>query len=283
MPTVDLSAIEDHIWLENYLLLLGFPTGYVPLRVIRREQFYFMYDPIIEGQLTAPVPQGIGANGISDLGFVKPSLPGSIFLSGHPFNVLAVSKNSHLYQIFIGVAPSATRIFIELPATVGQKNLDVDTWASNKLQFGYFDGFDSPLLHPTPRGEVVIPPTMDIAIGYGNPLPYPISPLLLFVVNRLEVGVVTDPDLVEKMLNSRVPVSIRTIGGLTPYTYNIRQVYGIEGMPLGATRDEVEAGLGELASKRGEVPPPPSMTSVPPAGGTPEFPLAQQARRLIRR
>ena len=283
MPAIDLSRIEDTIWRENYLVLLGFPAaapyyrGYIPLRVMAREQFYFMYDPLQEGQITAKIPAAAGANGINDLGFVKPALPGSSFLTGKPFDVFYIKNSSHLYQLFLGVSPSPIRIFKELPATVGQNNLDIDTWAASKLQFGYFDGFDTPLLAPTPRGEIVIPPTMDIAWGYGNPIEESVSPLLLFVVNRLQVGVVTDPDLVERMLSSKVPVSIRTIGGLTTYPYSTKDVYGIEPMPLGATRDDVESFLAGVAPPRA----PPS--AVPSPGGTPEAPLVEQARRRVLR
>lgn len=282
-PGIDLSWIDSTLLRENYLALLGFPVGggsrgYIPLRVTAREQFYFMYDPLQEAQITAKVPAGTGANGISDLGFVKPALPGSQYLTGKPFNVFEVSQNNHLYQLFMGIAPEPTRIFFELPATVGQRNLDIDTWASAKLQFGYIDGYDSPLLAPTPRGEIIIPPTMDIAWGYGNPIEQVIDPLLLFVVNRLQVDLVTDADLVERMLNGKVTAAIKTVGGLTSYTYSTSQVYGIEPLPLGATRDEVEAVLG----------PSPAGSQAPPSTpsksvGPQSQPLVQQAQRRFLR
>ena len=109
MPAIDLSRIEDTIWRENYLVLLGFPAaapyyrGYIPLRVMAREQFYFMYDPLQEGQITAKIPAAAGANGISDLGFVKPALPGGSFVSGKPGAVLYIMNSSRLDQRFLGV------------------------------------------------------------------------------------------------------------------------------------------------------------------------------------
>jgi hypothetical protein len=278
---IDLRKIEEHVWKENYLLLLGFPQpppvvrGYVPLRVIARELEYFMYDPFEEGQISAKVPAGSGVNGATDLGFVKPAMPGSQNLTGKPFNAFRVTDNSHLYQMFMGVAPSVTRIFMEFPATVGQKNLDVDSWASSKLQFGWFDGFDSPLLEPSPQGKIVIPPQIDIAWGYGNPSMEAIDPLLLFVLNRVQVAVVQDVSLVEKMLDGRIKTAIETIGGLTQYTYPVDQIYGITPLPLGADAATIQASIGGSAESGTGV-------TYPQGGGQHQPPLIRQAARAVR-
>ena len=278
---IDLSLIADHIWKENYLLLLGFPQpppvsrGYVPLRVIAREFQYFMYDPYEEGQISAKIPAGAGLNGISDLGFTLPSLPGSQFLTGKPYNAFRVTDNSHLYQLFMGIAPSPMRIFMQFPATVGQKNLDLDSWASSKLEFGWFDGFDSPLLRPSPTGKLVIPPQIDIAWGYGNPTPEAVDPLLLFVLNRVQVAIVQDANLVEKMLDGRVKCAIETIGGLTQYTYPVDQIYGIDPLPLGADLTTITASIGGAPSSQNGV-------VYPQGGGTHQQPLINAARRVVK-
>jgi hypothetical protein len=246
--SVDLSRIESKILKENYLVLLGFPStqgrGYVPLRVIGREFYYYEYDPLQEGQISAKVAAGAGVNGISDLGFVAPSRLGSTFLTGKPYNVFYVKDYDQIYQLFMGVAPSALRTYLEAPSSTGQRNLDIDRWAQNRLEFGYVDGYDSPLLHPSPNSEIVVPPEFDFSLGYGNPLPTPVNPLLMFVVNRLQVAVVQDPDLVQRMIDGRVPVAIKTVGGLATYTYPAQKVYSVAPIELGSPIDVIEAALG---------------------------------------
>lgn len=248
MPLLDLNRIERHILRENYLMLLGFPTkdnkGYIPLRVMGRELFYYEYDPRQEAQITTKVPPGAGINGINDLGFITPTRLSSQYLTGKPYNVFYVKDYDQVLQLFYGIAPSALRVYLEAPASVGQKNLDIDRWANNKLQFGYIDGFDSPLLNPSPQSELIIPPELDFAIGYGNPLPVMMDPLIQFVVNRLQVAIVSDPTLVEKMLDGRAPAAIKTIGGLASFTYSTKKVYGIDTIPLDASLQEIATTLG---------------------------------------
>ena len=234
-------------------MLLGFPTaagrGFIPLRCIAREYFYFMYDPIAEGQISQNIPadSAIGTsaqNGITDQGFTVPSRPGSLNMTGHPNNAFFVQDLDNMYQLFWGVAPSPIRIFLESPASVGQKNVDIDHWSANKLQFGYLDGFDSPMLYPSSNTEIIVPPQFDIALGYGNPTAQTINPLLLFYVNRLQVRLVWDVDLVMAMLTGRTPTVIKTIGGMTSFTYPADGIYGIAPIPLGANRTTVASVLG---------------------------------------
>jgi hypothetical protein len=90
----------------------------------------------------------------------------------------------------------------------------------------------------------VIVPSIDFALGYANPLPFNVDPLLMFYVNHIQVAVVEDVNLVAAMLAGKVPVSIRTIGGLTTYNYPIDSVYGIQPIPLGASSSEIATALG---------------------------------------
>jgi hypothetical protein len=281
---VDLSRIEGVTFKENWLLLLGFPTrggrAYVPLRVIGREFFFYEYDPIEEGQISVDVPAGVkngaAANtSIDDLGFVQPARLSSQFLTGHPFDVFEIprSKRDRLFQLFYGIAPQDLRIFLNYPDTTGQRNLEIATWSSANAQFGYIDGYDSPTLYPSPQSEIIVPPALHFALGYGNLIPTPVNPLLLFWVNHLEVELITEIDLVERMLRGTVPVAIRTMGGLSSYTYNIEDVYGIPGVPLSATKEEIAAGIGVTPAPR---------TTVAPATVTTTTRSAYRPPRLLR-
>jgi hypothetical protein len=249
----DTSRIDHAIIRENYLMLLGFPTasgrGYIPLRAIAREFFYFMYDPINEGQISANIPAdaniGTAANtGITDLGFTVPSRPGSQYLTGKPSNAFFIQDLEEIYQLFWGVSPSILRVYLEAPASVGQKNIDIDHWQANKLQFGYIDGFDSPMLYPSINSEIIVPPQFDIALGYANATGATINPELLFYVNRLQVRVVEDTDLVMAMITGKTPTMIKTVGGITSFTYPADGIYGVAPIPLGATRTQVQQALG---------------------------------------
>jgi hypothetical protein len=258
MVHTDLSRIKDILLRENWLTMLGFPTaggrGYVPLRVIAREQFYFMYDPIQEGQISVNVPADanvglVANNGINDLGFDTPQMLGSQYMTGKPNNAFYVQNQDIIYQLFIGIAPSILRTFLEAPAATGQRNVDIDHWGSNRAQFGYIDGFDSPLLFPSPNTELIVPPQFNFALGYANPGPQTINPLLLFVVNKCKVQVVKDVGLVDAMLQGKVPVAIKTIGGLSAFNYNVDGMYGIDPIPLGSNQAQIAAALGLPAGK----------------------------------
>jgi len=229
---IDLSRIEKHILLENHLLMLVVPTqsgrGYVPLRIAARDKlFYYLYDPIQEGAFSGPVPPSTSINGVTDLGWQSPVLFGSKNISGQPPNVLRVTEYSHLYQVFFGIAPSHARVFINAPSQTGQGELDIYGWGESYNAFGWIDGFDSPLYSPSPASELIIPPEFDVAFGIANPLPVPISPLFNFVINRVQVEVVTDADLVTLMLNRKVYVKYYTLGGLGGFSYDITKYYNI--------------------------------------------------------
>lgn len=244
---IDLSRIEDKLLKNNYLLMLGFPKGYIPLRVVQRDMVFYMYDPIQEGQISEPVPAGAGVNGISDLGYVSPSRMASQIMSGKPFNIFENKDSNYIYQLFWGVAPSGIRIFRNQPANTGQNNLIEYQWSQSYMAFGYIDGFESPIDAPSPSSEIIIPPDMDFALGYANPLPYPVSPIFKFVANILKIEVIKEAELVAKMLEGKVPVSIKTVGGLSDYTYNPSTYYNITPIPLGTPQSRLPQYLGGVA------------------------------------
>jgi hypothetical protein len=242
---IDLSRIENLLLKENYLLLLGFSGKFVPMRVIKRELVIYLYDPIAEGMISTEVPASTSTDGVRNLGWVAPRRPASSIIPSLPTNVLAIpAAKNRIYQLFYGIAPSACRVFKRLPAATAQENIEITNWDQSYPAFGFVDGFESPLDYPSPRTETFIPYAMDIEFGFANPLPYPIRPLLKFYINRLEIGIIKDVELVMKMLDGRVPCSIKTIGGINPFDYPIERTYEISGIELGATRDEVARALG---------------------------------------
>jgi len=242
---VDLSRIEGHILKPNYLLMLGFPTGWVPLRVIAADPLqYYIYDPIKEGAIPGPIPAASSTDGITGLGFQTPVLFGSKNITGSPPNVFRVTASDELYQLFFGVKPTYTRVYREIPKGVAQSNIDIQTWSSAYNQYGWIDGRESPFRSPSPRSELIIPPEFDVGWGFVNPTPEAISPLFNFVLNRIKVAVILDPELVVKILERKVYVEFNYVGGLSNYSYSFKKYYSITPIQLNMTKDEVARALG---------------------------------------
>ncbi|MEM2678756.1 MAG: hypothetical protein QXU62_08930, partial [Thermofilaceae archaeon] len=227
-------------------VLLNFPDGLIPIRVLKNEFFTYLYDPVAEGQLPGEVPPSASSDGASRLGFVRPQLLRSAIIASQPINVLVINDKSILYQVFVGIAPSPARVFFAIPSTAAQRNLEVINWSEAYAAAGFIDGFTSPLLYPAPESEFVLTYQLDVALGYANPLFEPIRPLLMFYVNRVKFGVVADPDLVLEMLDMRgrgEKTKIKVVGGMTAFTYDYRNVFQIRPIPIGATRNDVIARL----------------------------------------
>jgi hypothetical protein len=242
---LDLSRIEDHILKPNYLLMLGFPEGWIPLRVLTTDPLqYYLYDPINEGAISGPVPAATTTNGITNLGWQPAVLFGSVNITGSPQNVLRVINSDELYQVFFGVKPSYARIYREMPKGTAQGNIDLQNWTQSYNQFGWIDGRESPFNSPSPRSETIIPPEFDIGWAIANPTPEPISPLFNFVLNRVRIGVILDPDLVEKIIERKVYVEYYYVGGLSGYRYSLKKYYSIEPLQLNMTKSEIAKALG---------------------------------------
>jgi hypothetical protein len=243
---IDLSRIESHILEPNYLLMLGSKNGWVPLRVLNVDPLqYYLYDPVAEGTISGPVPAANSVDGINGLGWQPPVMFGSKNMPNRPVNVLKVLKNDQLYQIFIGISPKMLRIYRQVPAGTSQASIDVmqGGWNASYNQFGWIDGRESPFASPSPRSEMIIPPTIDVAFAMANPTPEPVHPLFNFVLNRVKVGVVADIDLIDKMLSRKVYVKYYNLGGLIPVDLDIQALYGIQPISLNATKEEIKAAL----------------------------------------
>ncbi|MEM2374639.1 MAG: hypothetical protein QXI11_09430, partial [Thermoproteota archaeon] len=172
--------------------------------------------------------------------------PKSSIMSGRPENVFFIRDRSILYQLFMGVAPSYAQVYVAVPSTHGQRNLELTSWSQAYGTFGYIDGFISPLLYPSPDSEIILTYKLDIAFAYGNQLFQEVKPLIHFYTNRVRFGVVVDVDLVMEMLDKRgrgVDVKIKPVGGFTGFSYDFKDAFGIEPIPPTATRREVEVRL----------------------------------------
>ncbi|MCS7117629.1 MAG: hypothetical protein NZ957_02435 [Thaumarchaeota archaeon] len=239
---VDVSRIQPHLLKTNDVVLLDMPDGFIPIRVLRTEFFNYLYDPIAEGQLPNEVSPSSSTDSAKNVGFYAPELLKSGIIASQPINVLRVSEPSTLYQVFVGVAPSYARIFLALPATASQRNLDVINWSVAYAAAGFIDGYTSPLTCPSPDSEFIVLSQMDPAIGYANILFEPIRPLLWFYLNKVRFGVLLDVDLVMEAMEKRgrgAEAKIKTVGGFTRFTYQYREVFRINPIPPGATREQI--------------------------------------------
>jgi len=242
MYETKLDKITDHILRPNDLALLNLPDGLIPIRVLKTEFFQYQYDPVAEGQIPGEIPASASVDGAKNLGFQIPELLKSGIIAAQPVNVLRLDSPPAIYQVFVGIAPSYVRLFVALPSTASQKNLEIINWSSAYAAAGYIDGFTSPLYCPSPESEIIIPYGVDVALGYANPLFEPVRPLLMFYVNRVRFGVVADVDLILDMLDKRgrgERTFIKTVGGITGFTYPYRDTFRISPIPIGASREEV--------------------------------------------
>jgi hypothetical protein len=237
-----ISRIEPLLLRPNDVALLNFPEGLIPVRVLSGEFFQYLYDPVAEGQISAEVSASTSTDSARNVGFVTPQLLKSGIIAAQPTNVLRLNNASYFYQAFFGIAPSYVRVFLALPSASSQKNLDVVNWSQAYAAAGWIDGFISPLNDPDPSSETIVPYGVDPAIGYANVLFEPVRPLIMFYLNKIKFAVVTDLDLVLEMLDKRgrgEKAPIKTVGGLTAYTYPYRDVFKIRPIPITATKEEV--------------------------------------------
>jgi hypothetical protein len=236
-----LERIRDYLLVENFLFGCGFKDGWIFFRVERRETFPYLYD------LFAEIPDFAGAGRVAmDPGqYVTAKELKCDTLAAT--NIFLVKEKHHAYQIFYGVSPSETRVFPAYPVTTEINTLDVGAHLPSYPHFGFIDGFESPLDKPSPRSMLIIPYGPKIGFAFHNPSPNPIKPMMRFIINRLEVSVVKDVDLIMKILDRKIKVTLATIGGIdNPWgtaPSNYLDWWGVLPVRLGATRDEVERAV----------------------------------------
>lgn len=235
------ERIDKHIVRTNYNLGLGFKEGYIFFRVARREFFPLIYDPFSEITGFA----GASAVDMSSAQYITAKELPSTTLS--TTNIFKVDKPEHIYQVFYGVSPDITRVFIAYPRETEINQLDEGMHTPSYPIFGFLDGFESPLSSPSARSQIFLPMGPLIAFAFYNPAPYSIKPLLRFAINRLHVDVITNPDLVNKILERRVECTFASIGGLdNPWgtsKESYKKNWGVQPVNLLASQAEIAKAL----------------------------------------
>lgn len=238
---MNISRIEHLFLKENYLLALNFPgiqegSGILPLRIVSREFIQYKYQAVTETAEGARTTTGtIAADTQEDASRLTLS-------SFNLDNVLRVTDCNHVYQVFMGIKPSAIRQYLYYPLEKSRRNLDVKS-IFTKSPYGYIDGFESPYDYPSEQTEIWIPKDLDVGFSWHNPLNTSEQiDINLFIIRYL-IKVVRDADTVEGILKGKTPARIATLGGIDSFTYDARSTYNADLLQFDSSRDEIEAAI----------------------------------------
>jgi hypothetical protein len=238
-----LERLDAALVRENYNIALGFKDGYVFYRAIHKELFPFLYDPFAE------ITNFAGAGNIdfpSGTYISAKELPSTTLSST---NIFHVKDTTHMYQLFFGISPGIARIFPAYPRETEINQLDEGIHTTAYPLFGFIDGFESPINKPSPRSQIIVPYGPLIGFAFYNPAPYNIKPMLRFIVNRMQVEVITDVDLIMKILRRRAKCTFATAGGLDniwgPSKSNYRDWWGVDPISLLSNRAQVALAVGK--------------------------------------
>lgn len=223
---VDLSRIQDLFLKENYLVGLGFQDGFIFFRVKRREFTIYIYDELSSltaDQYSSEAMYGIAARNVENAFRID-------------------TYKTHIYQIFRGICPSALKTYLGVPFATPQHHLDAAARLP-KSDWGYISGFESPLNYPSPETEVWVPYRVDIGFAEHNPLNDTIEPLIKFFSLRYEVAMITDPDLILKILERRIECRLATVGGLSDFAYPYVDNYKVQPITLDDDRAAIARKL----------------------------------------
>lgn len=222
------DSIESHTLLENQRLLLMFPgKGIIPLKILQKDYREYLYEelgPIGADEWKSHARLDISAENVD--------------------NLLEVKNKDRVYQVFYGISPSALRAYLGYPLEQSRGELDTINVAS-KSKFGYIDGFKSPIDNPSPDTELFIPYNLDVGFGWYNPLTYGIpEPRIDLRIYRYKTKLIKDVELISNLLSGRYASRIATLGGLTSFSYDHKDVWGINPIPLGSTSSQISNILG---------------------------------------
>ena len=152
-----------------------------------------------------------------------------------------------MYQIFYGISPDICRIFLSYPRETAINQLDEGLHSSAYPIFGFIDGFESPFSLPSPRSGFFLPQGPLVAFAFYNPAPYSIKPMLRFAINRLQVEVIKNPDLISKIIERRVECTLAPIGGIgNPVSLgaaSYKKNWGVQPIDLLASQAQITSAL----------------------------------------
>jgi len=226
---MDISRIEPHFIKENQLVGLGFPDqGYVFFRINGIEEV--VYDNYTES------PGAVAADTYEDAS----RLPISEFSID---NLLRVEYCDHLYQVFMGWQPGGIRRYLAYPYESLRGSIDVKR-VYTKSPFGYIEGFESPPNQPSPKTELWIPKDIDVGFAWWNPLSASETVQIDILIRRLDVSVLRDSDLVDRILKGTQPCKLVSLGGIAgTMDYDAKRLLDVDYVKLGATRGAIEAAI----------------------------------------
>jgi hypothetical protein len=237
---MDISRIEHLFLKENYLLALNFPGvqegGILPLRILAREMIQYKYQAVTETNEGARATTGtIAADTQEDSSRLT-------LATFNLDNILRVTECSHVYQVFIGIKPSAIRQYLYYPFEKSRRNLDVKS-IFTKSPYGYIDGFESPYDFPSEQSELWIPKDVDVGFAWHNPLNSAEQIDINIFIVRYLIKVIRDADTVENILKGKLPIRVATLGGIDSFTYDSRNIFNADLIPFDAQREEIEAAI----------------------------------------
>lgn len=252
---IDLSRISKKLIDNNYVFGLGFPssseTEWVVLRAIGVGKLnYWLYDPIAEGFLQSKIAASTTVNGITGHTYIDAARPSSVNVTSNKTFIFEVPKptgpTGTLYQLFFGVSPDWLRILFNQPSSQSQMGLPPQNPGAAYNQYGAIRAKDTPLLSPGPDSEVIVPPGLDFGIGFINDVQKEADPLLMWYVNYLRYEIVSDANIVHEVLHTTKYRSLKMVGGISSYNYNIKANFGVDPLTLGMDKSEIQSIVGGL-------------------------------------
>ena len=227
------------------------PGTAVPLRVSARNLFRYIYDPLSSTynpfgannvNLNAPIPPGT---------FVSPFLLSSQTLNS--VDVFQPLLAYTIYQLFFSWTPTRVRMYKTVPnqERIGTlENISTNVWSPSNPEFGFY--VNSYIGAPLGSTEVILPPKVEFAPAFYNPLPYPVSPLIEVWVNKLVVEVVTDPKTAQAILRGAFGTLKSISQDLTADGVDTNGLYGVKPIKLNADIATITAALANADTLRAD-------------------------------